>query len=779
MAASEKSPEKASPLAREAAARPTPAVEPAAPAAPPTPPPPPTPLEIAADGLRLEDFYPLCDCVCHDPHRLLGAHSGKVDGVEGITVRAWHPEAASITIVLPDGKAPVPMSPLVIPGLFGVWLPGLSLPCAYTLRFEYKSGGSWETRDAYSFLPTLGDLDLYLHGEGNHFEAYNKMGAQLTTHSGVKGVSFAVWAPSARRVSVIGDFNGWDGRIHPMRSMGSSGVWELFLPGLQSGDRYKFEILTQDHQLRVKADPYAFGFDLRPSTHSKVVDLKRYQWGDADYMANLNSRTYLEEPLNVYEVHLGSWMRGAGDGDRWLNYRELAERLVTHCQRYSFTHVELLPIAEHPFDGSWGYQVTGYYAPTSRFGTPDDFKYFVDHLHQHGIGVILDWVPAHFPKDDFALRWFDGTALYEHLDPRKGEHKDWGTLIFNYGRSEVKNFLISNALFWLDQYHIDGLRVDAVASMLYLDYSRQPGEWVPNIYGGNENLEAIAFLRQLNEVVHGQYPGRFTVAEESTAFGGVSRPTYLGGLGFTFKWNMGWMNDTLRYFHRDPIYRQYHLNDLTFALIYQYTENFILPFSHDEVVHGKGSMLSKMPGDDYHKFGNLRLLMAYQYAHPGKKLNFQGVEFGQWAEWDCNKSVDWHQCAYDVHQGVERCMESLGRVYRENSEFWTWDNDPKGFRWIDFTDHASTVLSFVRNGPHGHVVCIFNFTPVARHGYRVGMPYAGYYREIFNSDSEFFGGSNVGNNGGAWTEGIPAHDCGQSVVLNIPPLGAVFLKHQG
>jgi len=746
----------------------------AVPSKPPATPPAPKPRAEFADGLTLEEFRGLATCTCFDPHRLLGSHPGKWEGVSGVVVRAWHPHAKAIAVVRAGKKEA--MKPLGIDGLFGLFIPAATLPLEYTLFYEFAEG-TWETHDAYSFLPTLGELDLYLHGEGNHYRAWEKFGARLVEQAGVKGVAFSVWAPSAKRVSVIGDFNGWDGHIHYMRSMGGSGVWELFLPGIGVGERYKYEILTQDGHLRVKADPYTYGFDIRPSTHSKVVDLNTYQWNDHEYMAAIPERNHLESPMSIYEVHLGSWMRVPEEGNRWLNYRELAHRLVPHMQALGFTHVELMPVAEHPFDGSWGYQVTGYYAPTSRFGTPEDFKYFVDYMHRNGFGVVVDWVPAHFPKDDFALRWFDGTALYEHLDPRKGEHKDWGTLIFNYGRPEVKTFLLSNALFWLDHYHVDALRVDAVASMLYLDYSRQAGEWEPNIYGGNENLEAIALLRQLNEVVHGQYPGRFTVAEESTSFTGVSRPTYLGGLGFTFKWNMGWMNDTLRYFSHNPIYRQYHQNDLTFALIYQYTENFILPFSHDEVVHGKGSMLSKMPGDDWQKFANLRLLLAYMYAHPGKKLIFQGAEWGQWAEWDYSRSADWDQLTHPPHAGILECLKSLGQMYRNNSEFWRWDNEPRGFRWIDFTDHASSVLSYSRFGPDGHTICIFNFTPVARPSYRIGLPTPGPYREVFNSDSALYWGSNSGNGAGINVDHIPMHGQTHSADLCLPPLGAVFLKH--
>ena len=731
------------------------------------------------DGVSPDEFNALLHCTCYNPHRLLGAHRATWQGKSGIVIRAWHPDAVRVEIFIERKREARQLERLHLNGLFGIFIPDATFPIHYKLKYYFAAGDSWTTADPYHFEPSVSDLDLWLHGEGNHLHAYRKLGAQMITFNGVEGVSFCVWAPSAKRVSIIGDFNRWDGRVNPMRSMGNSGMWELFVPGVKADTGYKFEILTQDEHLRYKADPYAFAFDLRPSTHSKVADQVIHHWRDAEYMERLRERHYLSEPMAVYEVHLGSWMRVPEEGNRWLNYRELATRLVPHAKRYHFTHIELLPVSEHPFDGSWGYQVTGYYAPTSRFGTPDDFKFFVDYCHQHGIGVILDWVPAHFPKDDFALRWFDGTALYEHADPRKGEHKDWGTLIFNYGRNEVKNFLLSNALYWLDHFHIDGLRVDAVASMLYLDYSRKPGEWEPNKFGGNENLEAIAFLRQLNEVVHAEYPGRFTVAEESTAFQGVSRPTSQGGLGFTFKWNMGWMNDTLKYFEKDPIHRRFHQDDLTFALVYQYTENFVLPFSHDEVVHGKGSMLAKMPGDEWQQFANLRLLYSYMYAHPGKKLLFMGAEFAQRSEWNFDRSLDWHQASHPMHKGIERCLESLGRIYRQCREFWIFDNEPIGFRWIDFKDHDASIMSYVRQGPEGHIVCVFNFTPVPRLGYRVGTPAGGDYDEIYNSDATEFGGSGVGNYGRVMAQDVPWHGCKFSAHVNIPPLGAVFFRKKG
>jgi 1,4-alpha-glucan branching enzyme len=732
-----------------------------------------------ADGITLDVFQSLVQCTCHDPHRLLGCHPGTWNEKKGLVIRAWNPAAVSVKLHVEGRKRALAMKPLGIQGLFGAWLPGKDFPISYEFTYTFEDGAQWRTADPYNFLPSIGDLDLWLLSEGNHLRTYRKFGAQLREFNGVEGVSFCVWAPNARRVSVIGDFNLWNGQVNPMRSMGGSGVWELFIPGVRENAGYKFEILTNDGHLRQKADPYSFGFDLRPSTHSKVVNLDRYEWNDAKYMEGVSKQDVLNGPMATYEVHLGSWMRVPEQSDRWLNYRELAPRLISHVKRYGFTHVELLPISEHPFDGSWGYQVTGYYAPTSRFGSPDDFKFLVDELHKAGIAVILDWVPAHFPRDDFALRWFDGAPLYEYGDPRRGEHKDWGTLIFDYGRPEVRNFLLSNALFWLDEYHIDGLRVDAVASMIYLDYSREPGEWEPNEYGGNENLEAISFLRHLNEIVHHEYPGRFTVAEESTSFSGVSRPTYTGGLGFTFKWNMGWMNDTLKYFQRDSLYRKFHQNDLTFSIIYQFTENFVLPLSHDEVVHGKGSLLGKMPGDPWQKYANLRLLYSYMYAHPGKKLLFMGSEFGQQREWSEERSLDWHLCNDPYHRGIEQCLSHLGSSYLHHDEFWAKDNDPSGFEWIDFEDYQGSIISFIRKSPRGHIICVFNFTPIPRLGYRVGAPGKGRYLEIYNSDSGSFGGGNVGNYGQVFSQDVPWHNREQSIHMNIPPLGAVFLKYDG
>jgi 1,4-alpha-glucan branching enzyme len=664
-------------------------------------------------------------------------------------------------------------------GLFAAFISGQSLPFRYRIRFVFADGNYWESDAPYRFLPTLGDMDLYLAGEGKHHRLYDGLGAHLCDMDGVSGVSFAVWAPNAKRISVIGDFNNWDGRLFPMRQMGASGIWELFVPGLKAGTLYKYEIKTARGDLRIKTDPYAFAMELRPKTASIVWDLKAYEWQDDQWTTDRSQRNLRQEPMAIYEVHLGSWMRVAEEGNRWLTYRELAPRLVEHVKKFGFTHVELLPVAEHPLDASWGYQVTGYYAPTSRFGTPDDFKYFVDTCHQQGIGVIVDWVPAHFPRDDYSLRLFDGSALYEHSDPRQGEHVEWGTLVFNFGRHEVRNFLLANALFWLDKYHIDGLRVDAVASMLYLDYGRRDGGWIPNRYGGNENLEAIEFFRALNRAVYGLFPGCFTIAEESTAWTGVTTPAHLGGLGFGFKWDMGWMHDTLLYFGRDPVHRKYHHNNLTFSMMYAYSENFILPFSHDEVVYGKGSLLRKMSGDEWQKFANLRLLLAYMYTHPGKKLLFMGTELASWNEWYHEERLDWHVVSYPLRHTFQQFMLDLGRLYLEYPALWELDPFPEGFSWIDCNDSENNVVSYIRFAKEDHLVCVLNLTPVPRLDYRIGVPGREGYRERINSDSAYYGGSNLGNEGYIKVEEIPSHGFPQSVTLTLPPLACLILEPGG
>jgi 1,4-alpha-glucan branching enzyme len=710
-----------------------------------------------------------------DPHAVLGVHEFSRDGQPGLVVRVYHPDARDAWLILDRGE-PVEMQ-AIRGGLFGAFLPGRSFPLSYRVKFGFPDGSSFTRDDPYRFMPTLGEFDLHLVGEGRHLRLYEKLGAHLRTMNGVEGVSFAVWAPNAVRVSLIGDFNRWDGRLFPMRHMGGSGVFEIFVPGLKRFDLYKYEIRARDGALRVKTDPYAFQMELRPKSSSVVFGLSDYHWGDGAWMEQRKRLDLRHAPMAVYEVHLGSWQRVPEEGNRWLTYREMAPRLVAHLKEYGYNFIELLPVAEHAYDPSWGYQVTGYFAPTSRYGTPDDFRAFVDTLHQNGIGVILDWVPAHFPKDDFSLRRFDGTALYEHEDPRLGEHKDWGTLIFNYGRHEVRNFLLSNALYWLDQFHIDGLRVDAVASMVYLDYSRQEGEWLPNKYGGKENLEAIALLQEFNTEVYRNFPGAFTVAEESTAYTGVTRPVHLGGLGFGFKWDMGWMNDTLRYFRKDPIHRKYHHNDLTFSMLYAYTENFILPLSHDEVAHGKGSLYDKMPGDHWQRLANLRLLYAYMFTHPGKKLLFMGAEYGQGREWNADVSLDWHEAGEPQRAGLVRYGKDLRRLYLQERALHAREMEPAGFFWIDCNDAHTGVVSYVRWGDGDDVIVVLNLTPVVRQGYRIGALRPGTYRELLNSDAAAYGGSNIGNGGWVNTIPEPMHGHPQSLSLILPPLGALILKH--
>jgi 1,4-alpha-glucan branching enzyme len=711
----------------------------------------------------------------HDPHSILGAHPPDESDGRTVTIRALHPDAVGVELCLENGQV-FPMKMIARGGIFARKVTGQRWPFFYRLRFRFPDGTTWEEFDPYRFPPTLGELDLYLSGEGTHHRIYDRLGAHTREVEGIGGVSFAVWAPNAKGVSVVGDFNFWNGRLYPMRSLGASGIWEIFLPGVTEGVRYKYEIRGPDGSLRVKSDPYAFATELRPHTASIVWNTEHYSWGDEEWMRARASRNPRHEPMAIYEVHLGSWKRVVEEGNRWLTYREIAPLLVEHVKKFGFTHVELLPVAEHPLDASWGYQVTGYYAPTRRYGTPDDFRFFVDTCHQNGIGVILDWVPAHFPKDDYSLRRFDGTALYEHEDPRRGEHRDWDTLIFNYGRNEVRNFLLANALFWLHKYHVDGLRVDAVASMLYLDYSRPNGEWIPNPHGGRENLEAVDFIRRLNEFVYGLYPGCFTIAEESTDWGGVTLPTYLGGLGFGFKWNMGWMHDTLVYFSKDPIHRSFHHNTLTFSMLYEYSENFIMPLSHDEVVHGKGSLLSKMPGDQWQKFANLRLLLAYLYTHPGKKLLFMGTELAPAAEWDHNQSLDWHLQADPMRQGFQRFFEDLARLYRQQPALWEWDHIPQGFSWIDCQDYQQSVVSYVRQAKSQHLVCVLNLTPMARNGYRIGVPGRKAYGERLNSDSAFYGGANIGNGSRVQVDPLPFHSYPQSLSLTLPPLSCLILE---
>jgi len=710
------------------------------------------------------------------PFDILGLHPLDEARPAGWVIRAFLPQAQAVSVK--RGEHLTPMERVHPEGFFEAIFPNDTAPFNYQLQItDDPPGLLYIVDDPYRFPPVLTEYDLHLFAEGTHYQLYDKLGAHLVTHEGVSGVAFAVWAPSAERVSVIGDFNQWEGRRHPMRPRGATGLWELFIPSLGEGEIYKYEIKTPyKGMLAVKSDPYGFASEVRPNTASRVWNLSRYQWNDADWIASRKSRQKLQSPISIYEVHLGSWQRVKEEDNRFLTYRELAERLIPYVKDMGYTHIEFLPITEHPYDGSWGYQAVGYYAPTARFGTPDDFRYFMDAAHQAGIGVILDWVPAHFPKDAHGLGFFDGTHLYEHADPRKGEHTEWGTFIFNFSRNEVSAFLLSNALFWLEEYHLDGLRVDAVASMLYLDYSREPGQWLPNRYGGNENLEAIEFLRALNEMVHREFPGALTLAEESTAWPMVSRPTYVGGLGFSMKWNMGWMNDTLAYLREDPVHRRYHHDLLTFGQLYAYNENFVLPLSHDEVVHRKGSLLDKMPGDAWQKFANLRLLLTCQMTMPGKKLSFMGNEFGQGREWNAAAELDWALLDASWHRGVQRLAADLNHLYRSLPALHELDFEAQGFRWIDCHDADSSVVSFVRYARDGSfAVVALNFTPVPRHAYRIGMPRAGSYEEILNSDSRHYQGSDLGNYGTltareqSWM-GFPA-----SATLVLPPLGGVIL----
>jgi 1,4-alpha-glucan branching enzyme len=708
-----------------------------------------------------------------DPYSFLGPHVTD----RGLVIRALFPSADAVTVVRDDGT-PVPMEKRHGSGIFEATIAGLGWVPDYRLRVVEPGGHSFDVDDPYRYGRMLGDYDLYLFGEGNHMRIFDKLGAHLVRVGSAEGVHFAVWAPNAERVSVVGDFNQWDGRMHPMRSLGPSGVWEIFLPAAGRGNRYKFEIRARNGEILLKVDPFALACEVPPQSAAIVTTIE-YDWHDGEWMERRPALgCWLNRAMSVYEVHLGSWARIPEEGDRYLTYRELAERLIPYVKEMGYTHIELLPVMEHPYSGSWGYQVTGFFAPTSRFGTPQDFKAFVDACHQAGIGVVLDWVPGHFPKDAHGLARFDGTSLYEHADPRQGEHRDWGTLIFNYGRNEVKNFLLANALFWLGEYHIDGLRVDAVASMLYLDYSRPEGDWVPNRFGGRENLEAIEFMRHLNTLTHGEHRGSITVAEESTAWPSVSRPAWLGGLGFTFKWNMGWMNDILEYVTHDPIHRRWDHWHLTFSLLYAFTENFILPFSHDEVVHGKRSMLGKIPGDDWQKAATLRALYGFMYAHPGKKLMFMGAEFGQGREWNYDQSLDWHLLEKPLHAGLKRFVQDLNRVYAQEPALHEVDFDPAGFQWIDCNDNENSVVSLIRRAkdPHDFVVAILNFTPVPRDGYRVGVPAGGAYTELLNSDAEVYAGSNQGNAGVVFTEPLAAHGHAHSLRLNLPPLGFLLLK---
>jgi 1,4-alpha-glucan branching enzyme len=668
-----------------------------------------------------------------DPHRLLGLHEFS-DRAK--VIRLWRPGAPYLHLEL-FGKI-VEAKKVGPDGWFELQVP---LKTTFLDYRVYSQKGTLHC-DPYAFWPTFKEMDAYLFGRGLHYRLYEVMGGRLCLHQGIAGVKFAVWAPGAEGVALVGDFNFWDGRMNPMRQMGSSGVWELFFPSLKEGEKYKFEIRTKEGHVRLKSDPYALFSEHRPATASILFDVDRYAWRDQNWMQKRAVCSKDCSAMNVYEVHLGSWKK---NGEKPMTYRQLAIELANYCKEMRFSHVELLPISEHPLDESWGYQVTGFFAATSRFGTPEDFQYFVDHMHEEGIGVILDWVPAHFPMDDYSLAQFDGTYLYEHEDPRKGFHPHWNTYIFNYGRHEVSNFLIASALFWLDKMHIDGLRVDAVASMLYLDYGRKLGEWIPNLYGGNENLEAIEFIKHLNSIVHEKFPHVDMIAEESTSFSGVSHPLDKGGLGFDMKWNMGWMNDTLRYFHKDPLFRSHHQNDLTFALLYAFSERFILPFSHDEVVHGKGSLIAKMPGDDWQKFAHLRLLYSYQICQPGKKLLFMGGEIGQWSEWNCKDQLSWDLLRYDRHAMLQRFFKEINHFYHETPALWEFDFDRRGFEWVDFSDRHHSVISYLRKASSSSLFVVHNFTPHFESAYLIRLPHVFSIREVFNSDREEYGGSGKRN----------------------------------
>ena len=702
----------------------------------------------------------------HDPFEVLGRHLD----ADNVRVRAFLPGASEVLIEENGAR----MTRLPDTDLFEWEGPADSLPERYRLRWIDEDGIESVDYDPYCFAPIVGELDLHLFREGRHLHAYRFLGAHPRVVDGVAGIGFSVWAPNAERVSVIGDWNHWDGRRHPMRARGDSGVWELFLPGVAERCYYKFELRARGGHILVKTDPYGRRFERRPGTAAMVCADSRHAWSDHAWMSGRRTRDWLRQPLSIYEVHLGSWRRD-GQG-QFLDYRTLAHQLVDYIKPLGFTHIELLPVTEHPLDASWGYQTTGYFAPTSRFGTPDDFRYFVDHCHCNGIGVLLDWAPGHFPRDETALARFDGTALYEHADPRRGEHRDWGTYIFNYGRNEVRNFLIASAIYWLEEMHIDGLRVDAVASMLYLDYSRGEGDWIPNQYGGRENLEALQFIRHLNEVTHREQPGTFVIAEESTAWPQVTRPVDVGGLGFSMKWNMGWMHDTLLYMRKDPVHRRYHHNELTFGLLYAFNENFVLPFSHDEVVHGKGSMLDKMPGDCWQRFANLRLLYTYLFTYPGKKLMFMGGEFAQYAEWNFDASLDWHLASDPRHKGMQQLVGDLNALHRDEAALHRLDFDNAGFQWIDCNDASNSLLSYARYGDGETVVVALNFTPVPREGFRLGVPQAGRYRLLLNSDSEYYAGSNLHVPPEVTSEPVPWMGKTDSITLNLPPLGGVVFK---
>ena len=726
---------------------------------------------------KLYDIFHIVNGEHSDPHTVLGMHDMEEDGRKAVVVRAFLPHAAGITVIdYANKRKKYPMERLHADGFFEVTIADREEWFRYQLEYTDADGNTWRSYDPYSFSPTLSEFDRHLFGAGTHYEIYEKMGGRLMTHEGARGAAFSVWAPNAKAVSVIGDFNNWDARRSPMRRLGESGIWELFLPAAAEGDKYKFHVTQCDGRVVDKTDPYGVYAEVRPNNASVLYPLKRYKWKDRRWMTARRKYDFRAAPMNIYEVHLGSWKRA--EGNRFLSYTELAEQLIPYVKEMGYTHIEMLPVEEHPFDGSWGYQVTGYYAPTSRYGSPDEFKQFVDACHQNGISVILDWVPAHFPKDDFALARFDGTALYEHQDPRLGEHIQWGTYIFNYGRKEVANFLLANALYWMDIFHIDGLRVDAVASLLRLDFCKEEGQWLPNVYGGSENLEAIEFLKHMNSVIAEREPGALMIAEDSTAWPGVTKKVDEGGLGFSLKWNMGWMNDFLSYIKLDPIYRKYHQNKLTFGMAYHYAENFVLVLSHDEVVHTKSSMIGKMPGDVWQSFANLRLSYGFMMGHPGKKLLFMGGEFAQYSEWSEARSLDWHLLQYADHQEMQAYVKELNHLYAEESAFWAEDFDPNGFQWIECDDAESSIVSFVRRSQEKELVFLCNFTPVVHRGFSLGVPQEGVYHERLNSDAARFGGSDVINAVPLQSRAEPAGRCPFRVELDVPPLGMVILERE-
>lgn len=726
---------------------------------------------------KLYDIFHIVNGEHSDPHTVLGMHEMEEDGRKAVVVRAFLPDAAGITVIdYANKRKKYPMERLHADGFFEVTIADREEWFRYQLEYTDADGNTWRSYDPYSFSPTLSEFDRHLFGAGTHYEIYEKMGGRLMTHEGARGAAFSVWAPNAKAVSVIGDFNNWDARRSPMRRLGESGIWELFLPAAAEGDKYKFHVTQCDGRVVDKTDPYGVYAEVRPNNASVLYPLKRYKWKDRRWMTARRKYDFRTAPMNIYEVHLGSWKRA--EGDRFLTYTELAEQLIPYVKEMGYTHIEMLPVEEHPFDGSWGYQVTGYYAPTSRYGSPDEFKQFVDACHQNGISVILDWVPAHFPKDDFALARFDGTALYEHQDPRLGEHIQWGTYIFNYGRKEVANFLLANALYWMDIFHIDGLRVDAVASLLRLDFCKEEGQWLPNVYGGSENLEAIEFLKHMNSVIAEREPGALMIAEDSTAWPGVTKKVDEGGLGFSLKWNMGWMNDFLSYIKLDPIYRKYHQNKLTFGMAYHYAENFVLVLSHDEVVHTKSSMIGKMPGDVWQSFANLRLSYGFMMGHPGKKLLFMGGEFAQYSEWSEARSLDWHLLQYADHQEMQAYVKELNHLYTEEPAFWAEDFDPNGFQWIECDDAESSIVSFVRRSREKELVFLCNFTPVVHRGFSLGVPQEGVYHERLNSDAARFGGSDVINAVPLQSKAEPAGRCPFRVELDVPPLGMVVLERE-